>query len=88
MGVKHRRHVKGIGILSANLRKYRKEKGLTITKLANILELDYSQVARIERGVLNPRISTIFYIAEALDVPASKLFEEQVPGIEANMNAE
>jgi len=73
---KHRRNEKAILTLANNIKKYRKVKNLTIEELANILEVDYSQIGRMERGVINPNISIVFDIADALGIKASQLFEE------------
>lgn len=73
---KHRRNQEGIQILADNIRKYRKEKGMTIEQLANELEVDYSQISRMERGIVNPNISIVFDIAEALKIKAYQLLED------------
>jgi len=75
-GGKQRRNERGIAILARNVRKYRTEKGLTISQLALNLEVDYSQVSRIERGVVNATISMIFEIANELKIPPHQLIEE------------
>jgi len=67
-GIPHRRNERAISTLAANIKKYRLEKKLTIQELANLLDVDYSQIGRMERGVVNPNISIIFDIADALNV--------------------
>ena len=74
-GISHRRNEKAIMTLANNIRKYRIDKGLTIQELANLLDVDYSQIGRMERGVVNPNISIIFDIAEALEIETSKLIQ-------------
>ena len=73
---KHRRNETAISIVAMNIKKYRKLKGLTITQLANMLEVDYTQVGRMERSVVNPNISIIWDIAEILKIKPSQLLEE------------
>ena len=73
---KHRRNEKGISILAKNIKKYRKERKMTIQELANRLDVDYSQISRMERGIVNPSISIVFDIAEVLEINASQLLEE------------
>ncbi|MBE9602972.1 helix-turn-helix domain-containing protein [Pedobacter sp. MC2016-24] len=73
---KHRRNERGISILASNIKKYRKEQHLTIQELANKLDVDYSQIGRMERGIVNPNVSIIFDIAEVLQIKASQLLEE------------
>jgi transcriptional regulator with XRE-family HTH domain len=75
-GGKQRRNEKAILTLASNIRKYRIERNLTIEELANIINVDYSQIGRMERGVVNPNISIIFDIAEALKIEPSKLLED------------
>lgn len=75
-GTKHRRNEVAIEVLAGNIKKYRLEKDLTIEELANIINVDYSQISRMERGVVNANVSIIFDIANALGIDASKLLEE------------
>jgi transcriptional regulator with XRE-family HTH domain len=73
---KHRRNEYAINILAINMRKYRKLKGLTIQQVADKLDVDYSQISRMERGIVNANISLIFDIANLLDIKATNLLEE------------
>lgn len=75
-GEKQRRNEKAINTLATNLRKYRIEKKLTIEQLANLIGVDYSQIGRMERGIVNANISIIFDIAKALEIEPSKLLEK------------
>jgi len=72
---KNRRNEAAIATLAGNIRKYRTERSMTIEELANLLETDYSQIGRMERGVVNPSISIVFDIAAALGVNPSQLLE-------------
>jgi transcriptional regulator with XRE-family HTH domain len=72
---KHRRNQEAITTLANNIRKYRNERNLTIEELANMVEVDYSQIGRMERGVVNANVSIIFDIAQALNIEPSKLLE-------------
>lgn len=74
-GLKHRRNEKAIETLAANIRRYRKERNLTIEELANLVDVDYSQIGRMERRIVNPNISVIFDIADALQIKPSQLLE-------------
>jgi transcriptional regulator with XRE-family HTH domain len=74
-GDKQRRNEKAINVLAANIRKYRQERNLTIEELANLVEVDYSQIGRMERGVVNANISIVFDIANALKIKPSQLLE-------------
>ncbi|QNK61101.1 helix-turn-helix transcriptional regulator [Pedobacter sp. PAMC26386] len=63
-------------MLGSNLRKYRQLRGLSMEKLANMIDVNLSQISRWELGLVSPRVSSIFDIAEVLDVEVSKFFEE------------
>ena len=57
------------------VREIRKEKKLSMRKLAVLADIEYSQLSRIELGQINTTISSAFNLAQALDVPVSTLFE-------------
>ncbi|AIM39299.1 hypothetical protein KO02_23340 [Sphingobacterium sp. ML3W] len=73
---KHKRNEHGINVLSKNIRKHRKLKGWTIQQLADKLDLDYSQISRMERGIVNSNVSIIFNIANILEIKAKELLDE------------
>jgi len=56
-----------------NIKKYRKLKGLTQKELADKLGIKQQSVAQYERTGRLPKLATILYIADALDVPLSNL---------------
>ncbi|MFT4534841.1 MAG: transcriptional regulator with XRE-family HTH domain [Saprospiraceae bacterium] len=58
-----------------NLRKIRKEKGLSQEKLAYMVDLSLSQVGRIEGGEVNPTICTVKIFAEGLEIEPNRLFQ-------------
>lgn len=43
-------------------------------EFAMLIEIEYSQLSKIERGVTNPTISTTLALAEGLGVEHSELF--------------
>ena len=59
----------------SRLRQVRKERKMSQEELAHLAGIAVSQVGRIERGVLNPSISTLFAIARALEVEPKELFD-------------
>jgi len=65
-----------IDILAQNVRKYRLESGLTMEALANEAGIEYSQISRIERGLINTSVSVIFAIAKALKIKPAMLLNE------------
>jgi len=58
----------------ANLRRIRKEKNLSMEALANLAEIELSQIYRIETGKINPKLITLLRIAKALEVSPKELF--------------
>jgi len=62
-----------------HIRKLRKEKGMSMEELADAAEVEYSQIAKIERGKINTSISTAFRLSTALEVPLEQLFQFQIP---------
>ena len=56
------------------LREIRKSKKLSMEKLANIADMERVQISRIELGKTNPKLSTIYALARALDVDVTELF--------------
>jgi transcriptional regulator with XRE-family HTH domain len=57
-----------------NLRRIRKEKDLSMEALANLAEIELSQIFRIETGKINPKLTTILTIAKALGINPKELF--------------
>lgn len=61
-------------LLGKNLRNLREERGYTQEELANELDLEISQISRIERGVINTSIYTVVRIATFLKADYKSLF--------------
>ena len=57
------------------LRHVRKAKGFTQESLAAAAELEFSQIGRIERGVINTSLSTVFVLARTLQIDVRDLFD-------------
>jgi len=57
-----------------NLRRIRKEKDLSMEALANLAEIELSQIYRIETGKINCKLITILRIAKALEIDSRDLF--------------
>lgn len=56
------------------VRLMRKERKMPMQTLANIAEIELSQIYRIETGKINPKLTTILKIATALEVDVKELF--------------
>ena len=55
-------------IFGQNVRRVRREKGMTLEALADEVGLAYTYVGQIERGQRNPTLSVVERVAEALAV--------------------
>jgi transcriptional regulator with XRE-family HTH domain len=63
--------------ISANLKKIRAEKGLSLEKIARLADLSLNTIVKIENGVnQNPTIETLTRIAKALEVGVDDLIKE------------
>jgi len=58
-----------------NLKNLRKKKGLTQEQLAIDLNIEISQISRIERGVINTSIGNVNAIAKILKIEHKELFD-------------
>lgn len=63
-----------IAFLGQNLRKFREAKKLSMQQLADIADIEKSQIARIEIGKSDPRVSTVLTIAKALEINPKDFF--------------
>ncbi|MBC3759713.1 helix-turn-helix transcriptional regulator [Hyunsoonleella sp. SJ7] len=48
---------------------------MSMEDLSHVADMEYSQISRIERGVINTKISTVNALARALEIPVKDLFE-------------
>ncbi len=62
---------------AANLKRYRKTKGLSQEDLAHRAELDRTYISALERCVYAASIDVVGRIAEVLEVKPSDLLAEQ-----------
>jgi transcriptional regulator with XRE-family HTH domain len=63
---------RGVG---ARLRELRREKGMSARFLAQRLHISPSAVSQIERGVLQPSVSRLIAITDALGIPLAAVFD-------------
>jgi transcriptional regulator with XRE-family HTH domain len=78
--VNYKHNEKYCKAFGAQLRKLREEKGISMRQLALQADMEYSQLSKIERGVINTTISTVHALADALDIPERDFFDFKVPG--------
>ena len=72
-----------ISVFGQVLRTLREGKNLSQEKLAEYCDLDRTYISMLERGLRQPTISTIFKIADALDILPSELVKK----VEMELNA-
>ncbi len=64
-------------IIGEKISKLRKEKGISLSKLAELAKISKSTLSSIESGNANPTISTLWAIADALNVPFGELLPKE-----------
>lgn len=65
-----------ISVFGKVLRKLRESQSLSQEKLAEYCDLDRTYISLLERGLRQPTISTIFKIADALNITPSELVKK------------
>lgn len=63
--------------LGENIRRIRKEKGLSQSDLAKKLGVPYQQIGQYENAKRNPKLETIAKLARALEVPIVELIGKE-----------
>lgn len=79
---KNKRNQVALNMLGQNIRKYRKMRSLTINDLAYKLDVDYSQIGRMELGKINFSVSLLFDVAEALNIAPGDLLQQAKEEVE------
>lgn len=69
------REDKVLRAFGANLKKTRQARELSTRALADLADLDYSNINEIEKGKNNPTLITILALAEALGVDPGELMK-------------
>ncbi len=65
---------KTISIIAKNIKKYRKERGLSQDKFARLADISHATIIKIESGgIQSPTIDTVQKIAKALGVGVDDL---------------
>lgn len=68
---------KSLLILSQNIRRLRKERGLTQANLAEKIEKTVEMVCQLENGMVSTKITTLDAIADVLGVDVYQLFMDR-----------
>lgn len=56
------------------LKKFRNGKKLSLRALADIADMDFGNINEIETGKINPSLTTIVLLAEALEINPADFF--------------
>lgn len=69
---KYNSNIKNVG---SKLKEIRQQKSISQEQLANMCDIEISQISRIERGIINTSIGNIFMLVEKLVIEPKELFE-------------
>lgn len=70
--VRDKKFMKAFG---AHVKNLRVKKNLSQEDLANDADIPINQIGRIERGEINPTVSTVYAIAKALEIHHKELLD-------------
>jgi transcriptional regulator with XRE-family HTH domain len=73
-GDRRKRRGSATDMVGGQVAAYRKERHLKVSELARSVGVSPSLISQIERGQSQPSVSTLFALAEALDVPVDAFF--------------
>jgi len=59
----------------SRLKQLRKERKLSLRQLSYNCKVDFSKIAQMEKGLINPTLLTITELSKALDVQLKELFD-------------
>ena len=63
--------------MGENIRRIRKNEGLTVTELAPKAGMTKSALSKLENGQISSPVATLIRVANALDVPLAEFFYEE-----------
>ncbi len=61
--------------IGLRVRSIREDKNLSIMDLADMLDIEYNNLIRIEKGRTNPTIITLYKIGQALNVKLPEIVD-------------
>lgn len=62
--------------IGSTIRRHRMDRNLSMEKVALESGMEYSQIRRIERGIINTTIFQIYRISKTLKIPIKELFDD------------
>ena len=71
------RHHEDFLRIGLNILYYRKQKGITQQKLAEMTSYSKNHIQKIETAMASPSVEALLDIAEALEISPEKLFEKR-----------
>jgi len=75
--LKHYRNDEQLKIIGDNIRRYRRAKGFSQAELAfECGDKDWSQISRMERGLVNFTVSYLLLVAEVLEISPKELLPD------------
>lgn len=60
-------------LVGTRIRNRRFELGLTLEQVAERAEMDFSNLSKMERGLLGAHVGTVHKLATALDIPVNEI---------------
>ena len=60
------------------LRVLRNQRGLTLRQLGEMLEVDHSHIARLEKGEKTPNVAMVLKISRIFDVSTDVLIKDEL----------
>lgn len=63
-------------LVGKRIRSLRQNRGLTMEQLAFEVGIEYTQLSRIERGIINTSVYQLFTISRALEVEFAELVND------------
>lgn len=72
--------MEGAKLIAWNLRKHRVARGLSQEALAVDARIDRTYISSLERASVNPTVSILDRLAEALSIPIAQLFRVPMRG--------
>ncbi|MCD7807929.1 MAG: helix-turn-helix domain-containing protein [Erysipelotrichaceae bacterium] len=64
--------------IGTNIKKYRNDKGISQRELERLTGIDHSRIAKYENDKSEPNKASLERIANALEVPVSKLYDDSI----------
>jgi transcriptional regulator with XRE-family HTH domain len=64
-----------VGVFARNVKTLRARRGLSQSQVSKLSGIHHTEISRIERGLRDPRMSTLIRLARALKTAPSRLLD-------------